>query len=72
MSGVYEESEYVFCDLQNVFRYFRRRSPATAEAFLEATYDTFEFLAENPGLGQPRSRANRRRIGLGIDQCFLI
>ena len=25
-----------------------------AEAFVEAAYDTFEFLAENPGLGRPR------------------
>ena len=55
MSGAYEESEYVFCDLQEVYRYLRKYSRATAEAFLEAAYDTFEFLAENPGLGRPRS-----------------
>jgi toxin ParE1/3/4 len=55
MSGVYEESEYVFCDLQEGYRYLRQFSQTTAETFLEAAYDTFEFLAANPGLGRPRS-----------------
>ena len=54
MSGAYEESEYVFCDLQNAYRYIRRGNPAAAAAFLEAAYDTFEFLAEFPGAGRPR------------------
>jgi toxin ParE1/3/4 len=54
MSGRYEESEYVFCDLQDGFRYLRKYDRTTAEAFLEAAYDTFEFLAANPGLGRLR------------------
>jgi toxin ParE1/3/4 len=54
MSGVYEESEYVFCDLQEGYRYLRKYDHALAAAFLEAAYDTFEFLAANPGLGRPR------------------
>jgi toxin ParE1/3/4 len=54
MSGVYDESEYVFCDLQEGYRYLRKFDRGRAEAFLEAAYDTFEFLAENPGLGRPR------------------
>lgn len=54
MSGLYEESEFVFCDLQEGYHYLRRYSQATAKAFLEAAYDTFEVLAENPGLGRPR------------------
>lgn len=55
MSGRYDESEYVFCDLQEGYRYLRKFDRATAEAFLEAAYDTFEFLAANPGLGRARS-----------------
>ena len=50
----YEESEFVFCDLQNVFRYIRRDEEAAAKRFLEAAYDTFEFLAVNPAAGRPR------------------
>ena len=54
MSGSYQESEYVFCDLQDGYRYLRRYDQAKAEAFLQSAYDTFEFLAANPGLGRPR------------------
>lgn len=54
MSGVYEESEYVFCDPQEGYRYLRKHDRDMAEAFLEAAYDTFEFLAANPGVGRPR------------------
>jgi toxin ParE1/3/4 len=50
----YEESEYVFCDLQAVARYIHRDNPNAARAFLETAYDTFEFLAQNPGLGRTR------------------
>lgn len=54
MSG-YEESEYVFCDLQQAARYIRRQNHHVARQFLEAAYDTFEFLAANPGAGRRRS-----------------
>jgi len=54
MNGRYEESEYVFCDLQDGYRYLRKYDRDTAEVFLGAAYDTFEFLATNPGLGRPR------------------
>jgi len=50
----YEESEFVFCDLQNVFRYIRGDDEAAAKRFLEAGYDAFEFLATNPAIGRPR------------------
>ncbi len=54
MNPRWEESEYVFCDLQAAARYIRRDNPQAANAFLEAAYDSFEFLARNPGLGRPR------------------
>src|SRR6266536_3314317 len=54
MSGHYEESEYVFTDLQDAYVYLRQSDPAIAEAFLESAYDTFEFLAQHPGLGRWR------------------
>lgn len=54
MSGRYDESEYIFCDLQEGYRYLRKFDRATGEAFLHAAYDTFEFLAAHPALGRPR------------------
>lgn len=61
MSLRWEESEYVFCDLQGAARFIHRRNPGAARAFLEAAYDTFEFLAHNPGVG-------RRRADLGFPE----
>jgi len=55
MNPRWEESEYVFCDLQAAARYIRHDNPQAARAFLEAAYDSFEFLACNPGLGRKRT-----------------
>ena len=55
MNPRWEESEFVFCDLQTAARRIRRDNPQAARAFLEAAYDTFEFLSRNPGLGRARS-----------------
>ena len=55
MNPRWEESEFVFCDLQTAARYIRRDNPQAARAFLEAAYDSFEFLARNPGLGRKRA-----------------
>ncbi len=59
MNPRWEESEYLFCDLQAAARYIRRFNPGAARAFLESAYDTFEFLACHPGIG-------RKRIDLGF------
>ena len=61
MNPRWDESEFVFCDLQAAARYIRRDNPAAARAFLEAAYDTFGFLARNPGIG-------RRRADLGFPE----
>lgn len=61
MNPRWEESEYVFCDLQTAARYIRLDNPKAARAFLEAAYDTFEFLASHPGVG-------RKREDLGFPQ----
>jgi toxin ParE1/3/4 len=50
----YDESEYVFCDLQAIYRYIRQDDEPCARRFLEAAYDSFEFLAENPLIGRAR------------------
>lgn len=55
MNPRWEESEFVFCDLQTAARYIHRDNPRAARAFLEAAYDSFEFLAHHPGLGRPRA-----------------
>ncbi|MDQ6631600.1 MAG: type II toxin-antitoxin system RelE/ParE family toxin [Verrucomicrobiota bacterium] len=49
-----EESEYVFCDLQDAAHYLRQHDPNVARKFLESAYDSFELLARNPGLGRSR------------------
>ena len=54
MNPRWEESEFVFCDLQTAARGIRRDNPPAARAFLEAAYDTFEFLSRYPGLGRTR------------------
>lgn len=54
MNPRWEESEFVFCDLQTAARFIRRDNPQAARAFLEAAYNSFEFLARNPGVGRTR------------------
>ncbi|MBC8003027.1 MAG: type II toxin-antitoxin system RelE/ParE family toxin [Opitutaceae bacterium] len=55
MNPRWEESEFVFCDLQAAARYIRLDNPAAASSFLEAAYDSFELLARQPGLGRHRA-----------------
>ena len=52
MPARFDESEYVFCDLQAVYRYLRASDETVAVRFLEAAYDAFEFIAENPLIGR--------------------
>lgn len=54
MAASYQESEFVFCDLQAIYRYLRTEDESLARRFLEAAYDSFEFLAENPFTGRCR------------------
>jgi toxin ParE1/3/4 len=54
MNPRWEESEFIFCDLQTAARRIRHDNPQAARAFLEAAYDTFQFLARNPSLGRAR------------------
>jgi toxin ParE1/3/4 len=60
MKSGWEESEYVFCDLQDAARSLRRYNPNIARKFLESAHDSFEFLSRNPGIG-------RRRPDLGFE-----
>ncbi len=55
MNPRWDESEFVFCDLQAAARYIHRDNPLAARAFLEAVYSSFEFLARNPGVGRKRA-----------------
>ena len=55
MNPRWDESDFVFCDLQAAARYIRRDNAAAARAFLEAAYNAFEFLARNPGVGRKRA-----------------
>ena len=55
MKSRWEESEFLFCDLQVAARFIHRRNPSAARAFLVAAYATFEYLAANPGLGRQRA-----------------
>ncbi len=60
MRSGWEESEFVYCDLQDAARYLHQYDPVIAKRFLEAAYNSFEFLALNPGVG-------RLRDDLGFD-----
>lgn len=55
MNLLWEESDFVFGDLQTAARFIQKDNPTAAYAFLEAAYDTFEFLVCNPGVGRQRS-----------------
>ena len=55
MTPRWEESEFVFCDLQAIARFIGGWNPPAARRFLIAAHDTFEFLAANPGMGRNRA-----------------
>jgi toxin ParE1/3/4 len=55
MNPRWDESEFVFGDLQTVAQFIHHDNPFAARLFLEAAYDTFEFLANNPDIGRPRA-----------------
>ena len=61
MNPLWDESEFVFCDVQIAARSIRKANPVAAKAFIEAAYDGFEFIARNPGIG-------RKRADLGFPQ----
>jgi toxin ParE1/3/4 len=55
MNPRWDESEFVFGDLQTVAGFIHHDNPFAAQLFLEAAYDTFEFLSRNPGAGRQRA-----------------
>jgi toxin ParE1/3/4 len=55
MNPLWEESEFVFGDLKTAAQFIHQDNPEAAHAFLEAAYDTFEFLASHPAMGRGRS-----------------
>lgn len=55
MNPRWDESEFVFGDLQTVAQFIHHDNPFAARLFLEAAYGTFEFLACNPGVGRQRA-----------------
>ena len=59
MNRPWREGEFVFCDLQEIARHFRRHNPGAALRFLRAAYSTFDFLAASPRLGRARHDLGR-------------
>jgi toxin ParE1/3/4 len=55
MNPRWDESEFVFGDLQTAAQFIHHDNPLAARLFLEAAYDKFEFLALNPGAGRQRA-----------------
>jgi toxin ParE1/3/4 len=49
-----EESEYIPCDVLEIVRYLRLRSPVTAIRFIESFKSTVDALAAMPQLGRLR------------------
>jgi hypothetical protein len=52
MSVRYDESEYVFCDLQAIYRYLRQDDEPLARRFLLRCFDLSvpNFLPEEPNV----------------------
>jgi len=50
-----EESDFIFCDVQDIVRYLRRRNPAAALRFIEAFKSTVDLLCGMPNLGRIRA-----------------
>ena len=46
MNPRWEESEFIFCDLQTAARFIQQDNPLAARLFLEAANDAFEFLSQ--------------------------
>lgn len=55
MKPRWEESAFVFGDLQSAAQFIHQENPTAARMFLEAAYDAFEFLARDPGIGRQRT-----------------
>lgn len=55
MNPRWEESGFVFSDLQSAAVFIHRDNPEAANAFLEAAYDAFEFLSRNSEIGRTRA-----------------
>ena len=72
MKPRWEESEFVFCDLQAAARIIHRANPDAGRSFLEAVYDTFEFLAQNSGVGRLRANLGFQKCAHGWWQAFAI
>jgi len=55
MNPLWEESEFIFCDLRTAAQFIQKDNPDAARRFIAAAYDTFDFLALNPELGRQRA-----------------
>ncbi len=55
MNPRWDESGLVFGDLQTAARLIHQDNPTAARLFVEAAYNTFEFLGRNPGVGRQRA-----------------
>jgi plasmid stabilization system protein ParE len=58
----WERSEFVHRDLQSASGYIRRKTPAAARVFVEAAFETFHFIAQQPGTGRPRDDLRFPRV----------
>ena len=55
MSLPVEESEFVYCDVQDILRYLKKRNPASVAHFNDAFKASVDLLARMPEIGRPRS-----------------
>ncbi len=53
-------------DLDDHVQYLREREPAAALRFIDAVFDTFETLSENPEIGAPRPFDSPALAGLRL------
>lgn len=66
----WEEGEFVFCDLEEIGRFLRKRNPELAVKFWKAAYATFDFIGDNPEIGRVRSDLNKPHLRSGQVRGF--
>jgi toxin ParE1/3/4 len=76
--GEYFLADGVEQELSQIWRFIAKDNPEAATRVVEAAYETFAALAENPGLGHPRRFRSKQfhdlrlRTVLGFDSYLVL
>jgi hypothetical protein len=65
MSLPVEESEHIFCDVQDIVFYLRQNNPSSVNDFIDAFKSTVQLFATIPQIGRPRPVSVLKSFGPG-------